>query len=68
MFNIILGGCISAFQETVGLGVGGGRFISDHGVKTVQLTSSDHPNIGNFIKALNFILTDQPVASLGVLR
>lgn len=52
----------------VGLGVGDCHFIRDHGVKTVQLTSSDHPKIRNFIKALNFRLTDQPKASLGALR
>lgn len=52
----------------VGLGVGECQFIGDHRVKTVQLTSSDHPKIRNFIKAWNFSLTDQPMASLGALR
>lgn len=52
----------------MGLGVGDCHFIRDHGVKTVQLTSSDNLKIRNFIKALNFSLTDQPMASLGALR
>lgn len=52
----------------MGLGVGDCHFIRDHGVKTVQLTSSDNPKIRNFIKALNFSLTDQPMVSLGALH
>lgn len=52
----------------VGLGVGDSHFIRDPGVKRVQLTSLDYPKIRNFIKELNFSLTDQPMVSLGALR
>lgn len=52
----------------MGSGVADCHFIRDHRVKKVHLTSSDNQKIWNFIKALNFSLPDQPMASPGAMR
>lgn len=55
------------FREAVGSGVSYCNFIRDHMVKKVQLTS-DNQNIGNFIKAFNFRLINQPMALVSLRR
>lgn len=51
----------------MGSGVSYCNFIRDHRVKKVQLTS-DNQNIGNFIKAFNFRLINQPMALVSLRR